>query len=157
MEQSMDGATGSRSEITADPDALALPVCPDADAPPCEFLLSTEKVSTEKGIAIYWKLASLLSASGRLNPATHLALSTYALLVDTVHRAQIDGRPLRASWFAQMRFAEQGLGLADLARPPTPARPEAANRFARFGFASRNQMASGLWPAGHPNRDTGSG
>jgi hypothetical protein len=97
----MERATRFRSEITADPDALALPVCPDADAPPCEFLLSTEK-----GTATYWKLASLLSASGRLNPATHLALSTYALLVDTVHRAQIDGRPLRASWFAQMRFAE---------------------------------------------------
>jgi hypothetical protein len=152
MEQALDRATRSRSEVAADPDALALPACPDADAPPCEFLLSTEK-----GTAVYWKLASLLSASGRLNPATHLALSTYALLVDTVHRAQIDGRPLRASWFAQMRFAEQGFGLVDIGKPSTPARPESANRYARFGFSSRNQMASDQRLAGQPNRDRGSG
>ena len=100
--------------------------------PPCEFLLVTDK-----GRATYRRLAALLALDGTLASETHLRLSRYALLIDSIHKAQAEGRQLRASWFDQMRRAEQSLGLRIAPKPPSPIEPRRPNRYARCGFPNR--------------------
>ncbi len=100
--------------------------------PQCLF-----ELATAEGIRVYLELACQLLISNQLDLQAHLALSRYAVLADTIHKAQSEGRQLRASWFDQMRRAERDLGLHQLQKPVPTAAPQRANRFSRVGFANR--------------------
>jgi hypothetical protein len=100
--------------------------------PPCEFMLKTEK-----GMAVYLRLARELTDSGRLDFATHLRLSRYALAADTMHDYKARGLPLRASLFDQLRRAERDLGLDEKGQTSAAPQPVQENKWARCGFASR--------------------
>jgi hypothetical protein len=105
--------------------------------PPCEFTLQTEK-----GMTVYLRLARELTDSGRLDCATHLRLSRYALAADTMHDHQGRGLPLRASLFDQLRRAERDLGLHELGQTSVAPQPVHENKWARCGFASRARERS---------------
>ncbi len=104
----------------------------DTAVPKCHF-----ELKTAEGAAVYYQLAAQLLQSNGLSLQAHLALSRYALVADTIHKAQSEGKQLRASWFDQMRRAEQDLGLHKRCEPTPLTSPQPANRFARVGFANR--------------------
>jgi hypothetical protein len=135
----VDGSLISSGQSGAEVCVSDLTACGSTDLPPCEL-----RLITAKGAATYERLAALLASAGQLAPATHLALSRYALLVYTIHKAQAEGRPLRASWLDQLRRAEQSLGLDTPPEQPTAREPSRLNRYTPCGFPDRQQNREAL-------------
>ncbi|MGY2052948.1 hypothetical protein [Methylobacterium sp. JK268] len=100
--------------------------------PACLFPLSTDEAGRE-----YDRLARVLFDAGRLTLARHSALSAYAMQFDAVITATHQGKPLRASWFAQMDRARRELDLDGIDKPIAAPASAPLNKFARTGFANR--------------------
>src|SRR5688500_8541737 len=108
--------------------------------PACFFPLKTEEAAQEYDLVV-----RALSDAGRLTLATHRAVSSYALQVDSIVTAIKMGKPMRAFSFATLDKARARLKLEELEKPAVPSLAVAPaprpNKFANCGFSSRSRAA----------------
>ena len=113
-----------------DPKVVAHPAF--RDIPGCLFPLNTTEAQAQ-----YDASARLLFDAGQLTASKHMALSSYASQFDSITLLARDGKPARASAFAQLDKARRELGLDDLDKPIAAPASAPTNAFARTGFPNR--------------------
>ncbi len=105
---------------------------PLSEIPACRLPLRSEEARRE-----YATIGRALLDAGRWGLETHIRLSVFASMFDTITNAVLEGKPVRASWFTQMQRALSALRLSELEKPPTPPQEAQPNRYAICGFAVR--------------------